>query len=61
MRDQPLPAAALPLLAQMVDDYDRVIYGRQPIDEAGWAAFRARLDEVTLQLGLRELPTEEPA
>jgi hypothetical protein len=58
---QRLPAEALPLLAGMVDDYDRVIYGVRPIDEAGWTAFRERIDEVTLMLGLREPRTEEPA
>jgi hypothetical protein len=61
LRSQTLPAGALPLLAHMVDDYDRVIYGRRPIDEAGWTAFRERIDEVTLRLGLRERATEEPA
>jgi hypothetical protein len=61
LRGRPLPSGALPLLARMVDDYDRVIYGRRPIDEAGWSAFRDRIDELTLQLGLRERATEEPA
>jgi len=61
LQGQPLPSGALPLLVRMVDDYDRVIYGRRPIDEAGWSAFRDRIDELTLQLGLRERATEEPA
>ncbi len=61
LRGQPLPGGALPLLAGLVDDYDRVVYGRRPIDEAGWAAFRGRIDEITLMLGLRERATEEPA
>jgi len=61
LRSQPLPSGALPLLVGMVDDYDRVIYGRRPVDEAGWSAFRDRIDELTLQLGLRERATEEPA
>jgi hypothetical protein len=61
LRGQSLPSGALPLLAGMVDDYDRVIYGRRPVDEAGWTAFRDRIDELTLQLGLRERATEEPA
>jgi hypothetical protein len=61
LRDQHLPAEALPLLARMVDDYDRVIYGVRSIDEAGWIAFRERIDEVTLMLGLRERGTEELA
>ncbi len=61
LRDQPLPAGTLPLLAGMVEDYDRFIYGRRAIDEAGWTAFRNRLDEVTLQLGLNERAVEGPA
>ncbi len=61
LRGQPLPAGALPLLTHMVEDYDCFIYGRRTIDEAGWTAFRERIEEVTLQLGLRERATEEPA
>lgn len=61
LRARPLPSGALPLLVRMVDDYDRVIYGRREIDEAGWSSFRDRIDELTLQLGLRERATEEPA
>jgi hypothetical protein len=59
LRAQRLPDEAFPLLARMVDDYDRMIYGVRPIDEAGWTAFRERIDEVTLMLGLRA--AEEPA
>ena len=54
LRGQPLPPAALPLIARLVDDYDRFIYGLRAIDEAGWTAFRERIDEVTLLLNLRE-------
>ena len=61
LRDQRLPDEAFPLLARMVDDYDRVIYGVRPIDEAGWTAFRERIDEITLRLGLRERLTKELA
>jgi len=61
LRAQRLPDEAFPLLARMVDDYDRVIYGVRPVDEAGWTAFRERIDEVTLMLGLRERAAEEPA
>lgn len=61
LRGQSLPAGAMSLLAGMVDDYDRFIYGVRPIDEAGWGRFRERIDEVTLMLGLRERTTEKPA
>jgi len=61
LRAQSLPAGAVSLLAGMVDDYDRFIYGVRPIDEAGWSGFRERIDEVTLMLGLRERATEKPA
>jgi hypothetical protein len=61
LRGQALPSNALALLAGMVDDYDRFIYGVRPIDEAGWSGFRERIDEVTLMLGLRERTTEKPA
>jgi hypothetical protein len=61
LRAQRLPEEALPLLARMVDDYDRVIYGVRPIDEAGWTAFRDRIDEITLMLSLRERLTKELA
>jgi hypothetical protein len=58
---RPLPPAALPLIARLVDDYDRFIYGLRAIDETGWSAFRERIDEVTLMLNLRDRATEEPA
>jgi hypothetical protein len=61
LRAQSLPAGAVSLLAGMVDDYDRFIYGVRPIDEAGWSGFRERIDEVTLMLGLRERAMEKPA
>jgi hypothetical protein len=61
LRGQSLPQGALPLLVEMVNDYDRAIYGRQPIDEAGWSAFRDRVGELTLQLGLHERGVEELA
>ena len=61
LRGQPLPAGAVPLLAGMVEDYDRVVYGGRRIDQAAWDSFRNRLDEATLQLGLRERPAGEPA
>ena len=61
LRTQALPVAALPLIAGLVDDYDRFIYGRRAIDEAGWRAFRERINEVTLMLNLRERATEEAA
>jgi hypothetical protein len=61
LRSQSLPTGAMALLAGMVDDYDRFIYGVRPIDEAGWSGFRERIDEVTLMLGLRERATEKPA
>jgi len=61
LRSQSLPTGAMSLLAGMVDDYDRFIYGVRPIDEAGWSGFRERIDEVTLMLGLRESATEKPA
>ena len=61
LRGQSLPTGAMSLLAGMVDDYDRVIYGVRPIDEAGWSGFRERIDEVTLMLGLRERTTEKSA
>jgi hypothetical protein len=56
-----LPPAALPLIARLVDDYDRFIYGLRVIDEPGWGAFRERIDEVTLMLNLRDHAAEEPA
>jgi hypothetical protein len=58
---QALPPAALPLIARLVDDYDRFIYGLRAIDETGWSAFRQRIDEVTLLLNLRDRAVEEPA
>jgi hypothetical protein len=61
LRAQALPPAALPLIAQLVDDYDRFIYGLRTIDETGWSAFRRRIDEVTLLLNLRDRAVEEPA
>jgi hypothetical protein len=61
LRAQSLPEGVLALLVRMVDDYDRFIYGRRPIDEAGWGAFRDRIDQLTLMLGLREHGAEEPA
>jgi hypothetical protein len=61
LRARPLPPAALPLIARLVDDYDRFIYGLRAIDETGWSAFRERIDEVTLMLNLRDRATEEPA
>jgi hypothetical protein len=61
LRAQSLPPNAVSLLAGMVDDYDRFIYGVRPIDEAGWSGFRERIDAVTLMLGLRESATEKPA
>lgn len=61
LRAQTLPPAALPLIARLVDDYDRFIYGLRAIDEAGWLAFRERIDEVTLLLNLRDRVVEEPA
>lgn len=61
LRAQSLPPAALPLIARLVDDYDRFIYGLRAIDESGWTAFRERIDEVTLLLNLRDRRAEEPA
>jgi len=61
LRGQSLPPAALPLIARLVDDYDRFIYGLRAIDETGWSAFRERIDEVTLMLNLRDRRAEEPA
>jgi hypothetical protein len=61
LRAQSLLPAALPLIARLVDDYDRVIYGLRTIDEDGWSAFRERIDEVTLLLNLRDRRAEEPA
>lgn len=61
MQAQALPEGVVAQLVCMVDDYDRFIYGRRPIDEAGWAAFRNHIDELSLALGLRERGTEGPA
>jgi hypothetical protein len=61
LRARTLPPAALPLIARLVDDYDRFIYGLRTIDEDGWRGFRERIDEVTLMLNLRDRVAEEPA
>jgi hypothetical protein len=62
---QPLPASALPLLAGLVEDYDRVVYGLRTIDEPRWLSFRRQVDEVSLLLHLRDRmpasPTPEEA
>ena len=66
LRAQQLPASALPLLAGLVDDYDRFIYGLRAIDEPVWLAFRQKIDEASLMLhlgdGMAPSPSpEEPA
>jgi hypothetical protein len=61
LRAQSLPPSALPLITRLIDDYDGFIYGLRAIDEAGWSAFRERIDEVTLLLNLRDRAAEEPA
>jgi hypothetical protein len=52
LRDQPLPATALALLAGMVDAYDRFIYGRAAIGESEWTQFHRQIEEAALLLHL---------
>jgi len=58
---QPLPASALPLLAGLVEDYDRFVYGLRTIDEPRWLSFRRQIDEVSLLLQLRDRMPAPPA
>jgi hypothetical protein len=60
LRSHQLPAPALPLLARLVDDYDRFIYGWLAIDEPLWRSFRQQIDEVSLMLHLRENDPSAP-
>jgi hypothetical protein len=60
LRTQQLPASAIPLLAGLVDDYDRFIYGLRAIDEPVWRAFRQQIDEVSLMLHLGERTLPSP-
>jgi len=61
LRAQQLPSSALPLLAGLVDDYDRFIYGLRGIDEPGWRAFRRQVDEASLLLHLLDRTPAAPA
>jgi hypothetical protein len=61
LRAQQLPPSALPLLAGLVDDYDRFIYGLRAIDEPVWRAFRQQIDEASLMLHLRDRTLSSPA
>jgi hypothetical protein len=61
LRAQQLPPSALPLLAGLVDDYDRFIYGLRSIDEPVWRAFRRKIDEAGLMLQLQERSPSSPA
>jgi hypothetical protein len=61
LRAQQLPSSALPLLAGLVDDYDRFVYGLRTIDEPVWRTFRQQIDEVSLMLHLRERTLSSPA
>ncbi len=54
LRDKTLPAPALTLLVEMVETYDRVIYGRRTIGEPEWTLFHRQLNEATLLLHLDE-------
>jgi hypothetical protein len=54
-------APALPLVAGVVDDYDRFIYGRRAIAEPEWRSFQGQLDEAGLLLHLGEKPGPPPA
>lgn len=49
-----VPSPALALLTQLVDAYDRVIYGRKAVSQADWALFHQQVDEATLLLHLNE-------
>ncbi len=53
---QNLPAAALSLLTEMVDAYDRFIYGRKLIAETDWHRFHQQMDEAGLMLHLEDRP-----
>jgi hypothetical protein len=49
------------LVAGVVDDYDRFIYGRRAIAEPEWRSFQGQLDEAGLLLHLGEKPGPPPA
>jgi hypothetical protein len=57
LRAQTLPAPALQLLAGMVDDYDRTIYGRKLVAEPDWNQFHRQIEEASLMLHLDEQST----
>ena len=61
LRAKSLPAPAVALLAGMVDTYDRVIYGRQPIREPDWSSFRQQIGEAVLMLHLDSRRPMPPA
>jgi hypothetical protein len=61
LRAQTLPAPALDLLASMVDDYDRTIYGHKPIAEPDWIQFHRQIEEAALMLNLGEKTAQRPA
>jgi hypothetical protein len=52
-----LPAAARPLLHELVDRYDAIIYGGQSVTEPEWRAFREEIGRAGLLLNLREVKT----
>ena len=62
LRQQALPASAVPLLTTLVDAYDRFIYGRAPINEADWNDFHERIEQAALLLHLetKRTPSPEP-
>jgi len=57
LRERNLPASSLPLLAGMVDAYDRFIYGRQSIGEPDWNLFHRQIEEAALLLHLEDKAT----
>jgi hypothetical protein len=61
LRQQALPASALPILTTLVDAYDQFIYGRAPIGEADWNQFHERIEQAALLLHLetKRVPTPE--
>jgi hypothetical protein len=52
LQSQSLPAPTLGLLTEMVDAYDRFIYGRKTIGEPDWSLFHRQIDEAALMLHL---------
>jgi hypothetical protein len=60
LRQQSLPASALPILTALVDTYDRFIYGRAPIGEAEWNQFHEGIEQAGLLLHLENKRVPAP-